>query len=108
MTSLMHREVFLDLSAESFDICWWGTGNWGQDQNANQVAAIWCPGDEGSGERVACYSDCYCSYIKLVDIVNEQSYLLFLLLDITKKEFLFRKEMGACENPGVSQCNILL
>ena len=40
----------------------------------------------------------------LDDFVNEQSYLLFLLLDINKEELLFWKEKGieACENHGMS------
>ena len=42
---------------------------------------------------------------KLEDFVNEQSYLLFLLLEISKKEILLWKEKGidACENEEFSQ-----
>jgi hypothetical protein len=42
---------------------------------------------------------------KLDDFVNDQSYLLFLLLDISKKELLLWKEKGieACENEQTSQ-----
>jgi hypothetical protein len=41
----------------------------------------------------------------LEDFVNEQSYLLFQLLDITKEELLHWKEKGiaACENGGASK-----
>ena len=42
---------------------------------------------------------------KVEDFVNEQSYLLFLLLEVSKKEILLWKEksIDACENEEVSQ-----
>ncbi len=41
----------------------------------------------------------------LDNFVNEQSYLLFLLLDITKQKLIFCKEKGieACEDHGMSK-----